>query len=155
GETAQFTAFCPTAKGTPKWWDVMVSPVITVGESIQQLISVSRDITAQKEEEQKLKLLESVITNTNDAVMITEAEPFDEPGPRIIYVNEAFTKMTGYTSKEVIGKTPRILQGPNSDRTELARLGKALRNWESCEITVVNYKKNGEEFWINMSVTPV
>lgn len=114
-----------------------------------------QDITDRKEEEQRLKLLESVITNTNDAILITEAEPFDEPGPRIIYVNEAFTKMTGYSAEEVIGKTPRILQGPNSDQVELKRLSKAIRNWESCEVTTPNYKKNGEEFWVNFKVTPV
>jgi PAS domain S-box-containing protein len=114
-----------------------------------------QDITRQKAEEQRLKLLESVITHTSDAVLITEAEPLDEPGPRIIYVNEAFTKMTGYTFEEVIGKNPRILQGPNSDREELARLSKSIRNWQSCEITTINYKKNGEEFWINFSLTPV
>ena len=114
-----------------------------------------QDITSQKEEEQRLKLLESVITNTNDAILITEAEPFDEPGPKIIYVNEAFTKMTGYSAEEVIGKTPRILQGPNSDKKELAKLSKALKNWEQCEITTINYKKNGDEFWINFTVNPV
>ena len=117
GETAQFIALCPTAKGTPKWWDVMVSPVGKPGEPIQQIISVSRDITKQKKEEQRLKLLESVVTNTSDAILITEAEPFDEPGNKIIYINEAFTKMTGYTADDVIGKTPRILQGPNSDKS--------------------------------------
>lgn len=118
-------------------------------------VAICEDITAQKEEEQHMKLLKSVITNTNDAILITEAEPFDEPGPRIIYVNEAFTKITGYSAEEVIGKTPRILQGPNSDKAELARLSRALRNWETCEITTINYKKNGEEFWINFSVSPV
>ena len=152
GETTQFTASCTTAKGTNKWWDVMVSPV---GNPVQQFISVSRDITKKKEEEQRLKLLESVIINTNDAVLITEAEPFDEPGNRIIYVNEAFTKMTGYEPEEVIGKSPRMLQGPNSDKEALARLGSSLRNWESSEITVINYKKNGEEFWVNFTVKPV
>lgn len=155
GEIVQFSALCPTAKGTSKWWDVTVSPVFEADDSIQKIISVSRDITAKKEEEQRLKLMESVITNTHDAVMITEAEPINESGPRILYVNEAFTKMTGYTAVEVIGKTPRLLQGPNSDRTELARLKKALQNWESCEITTINYKKSGEEFWINLSVSPV
>ena len=118
-------------------------------------VAICEDITLQKDEEQRLKLLESVITNTNDAILITEAEPFEEPGPRILYVNEAFSKMTGYSAEEVIGKTPRILQGPNSDREELARLGKALRNWEACEITTRNYKKSGEEFWVNISVSPV
>ncbi|WMN12078.1 PAS domain S-box protein [Marivirga salinae] len=114
-----------------------------------------QDVTQSKNEEQRLKLLESVVTNTNDAILITEAEPLDEPGPRIIYVNEAFTKMTGYSAEEVIGKTPRILQGPDSDKKELARLGKALRNWKSCEVTTLNYKKNGEEFWINFTISPV
>ncbi len=120
-----------------------------------RMIGVNWDITEQKEKEQHLKLLESVITNTTDSILITEAEPFDEPGPRILYVNEAFTKMTGYTAEEVIGKTPRILQGPKSDKAELKRLSEAIRKWQSCEITTINYKKNGEEFWINFTLTPV
>ena len=122
---------------------------------IEGIILNARDVTKSIKEKQHLKLLESVITNTKDAVLITEAEPFDEPGPRIIYVNEAFTKMTGYSSKEVIGKTPRILQGPKSNKEELAKLSKAIRNWQPYEITTINYKKNGEEFWINFTVTPV
>ncbi|WP_297337590.1 PAS domain S-box protein [Algoriphagus sp.] len=96
-----------------------------------------------------------MIIHANDGVLITEAEPLDEPGPRIIYANHAFERMTGYSASELIGKTPRILQGPKSDRKELARLGRALRKWEPCEITTVNYKKNGEEFWCNFSVSPV
>ncbi|MBC5842115.1 PAS domain S-box protein [Flavobacterium sp. F-380] len=155
GEVAHFTALCATAKGTPKWWDVLVSPVGKQGEPIDQIISVSRDITKQKKEEQRLKLLTSVITNTHDAVLITEAEPLDHPGPIIIYVNDAFTKMTGYTAEEVIGKSPRILQGPNSNSEDLQKLGEAIRKWESYEVTTINYKKNGEEFWINFTVTPV
>ncbi|MFA6249429.1 MAG: PAS domain S-box protein [Mucilaginibacter sp.] len=114
-----------------------------------------RDITKDKAERQHLKLLESVITNTTDAVIITEAYPLDEPGPRIIYINEAFTKMTGYQPEDIIGKTPRILQGPKSDGAELARLSSCIRNFETCEITTINYKRNGDEFWVNFSVSPV
>lgn len=117
--------------------------------------TLMHDIADRKNREQHLRLLESVLTNTDDAVLITEAEPFNEPGPKIIFVNDAFTKMTGYTSEEVIGKTPRILQGPNSDKKALKELSKALRNWETHEIETINYKKNGEEFWINFKVTPV
>lgn len=50
GETVQFTAFCKTAKGTPKWWDVMVSPIGKLGEPVERIISVSRDITLAREE---------------------------------------------------------------------------------------------------------
>lgn len=152
GETAQFTAYCPTAKGNPRWWDVLVSPI---GQPAQQIIAVSRDITSKKAEEQQLKLLESVITNTNEAVLITEADYDPEIGPKIIYVNPAFTEMTGYTAGEIIGKTPRVLQGPKTDEAALIKLRKALQTWETCEITMVNYKKNGAEFWVNFTVTPV
>ncbi|WP_162276962.1 PAS domain S-box protein [Mucilaginibacter pedocola] len=114
-----------------------------------------RDITQRKKEEKHLKLLESVITNTSDSILVTEAEPFDEPGPRIIYVNEAFTKMTGYTPEEVIGQTPRMFQGPKTKRAELDRLKASMQKWEPCEISTINYKKNGDEFWVNISIVPV
>jgi PAS domain S-box-containing protein len=126
----------------------------TSGRAVR-MIGVLSDVTRQRLEESRLKLLESVITNANDAVMITEADPTSLPGPRIIFVNEAFTRMTGYSAEEVLGKTPRILQGPNSDRNELKRLGEAIENRQPCEITTINYRKNGEEFWTNFSVTPV
>ena len=137
-----------------RWIETVLTNMID-NPAVNGIVANSRDVSEKVEENHHLKLLQSVITNTKDAVLITEAEPFDEPGPRIIYVNEAFTEMTGYTAEEVIGKTPRILQGPNSNYEELARLGKAMRNWETCEATTINYKKNGEEFWINFKLTPV
>lgn len=152
GNTAKFIAHSLTAKGTPKWWDVLVS---SVGTPEKQIIAVSRDITEQKREEQQLKLLESVITNTNESVLITEAVYDPVTGPKILYVNPAFTKMTGYSAEDVVGKTPRILQGPKTDDVELEKLRKALATWETCEITIINYKKNGQEFWVNCTVIPV
>lgn len=114
-----------------------------------------RDITKSKQEEYHLKLLESVITNTTDSVLITDAAPLTEPGPLIIYVNKAFTRMTGYEADEVLGRSPRLLQGPRSDKTELKRLSEALYAGQPYEITTINYKKNGDEFWVNFAVSPV
>jgi PAS domain S-box-containing protein len=62
--------------------------------------------------------------------------------------------MTGYDAEEVIGKSPKMLQGPNSNKEELVKLG-CTQNWESHEMTTLNYKKNGEEFWVNFALTPV
>ena len=120
-----------------------------------KLIGAMQDITKQKEEEQKLRLLQSVVTNATDAILITDAEPLDEPGQRIIYVNEAFTKMVGYTQEEVLGHSPRFLQGPKTDRVQLDKLRQAMEKKEPCEIEVINYRKNGEEFCVNMTVAPV
>ncbi len=124
------------------------------GKAIR-MVGAMQDISEKRERERQLKLLESVIVNTKDAILITDAELIDEPGPRIIYVNEAFSQMTGYTAEEVIGKTPRILQGPKSDRKELEKVRIALQNWKSTEANTINYKKSGEEFWVNFSITPV
>ena len=140
--------------GEWRWVETLLTNMLD-HPAVNGIVINSRDITKEVEEKHQLKLLESVITNTQEAVLITEAEPFDEPGPKIIYVNDAFVKMTGYTAEEVIGKTPRILQGPNSNKEDLEKLGRALRNWESHEITTINYKKNGEEFWINFEVSPI
>ncbi|UEG49291.1 PAS domain S-box protein [Ferruginibacter lapsinanis] len=155
GEKETYESKFTTKNDRHIWARVSASPIFDDHGFYAGTLAMVTDISKRKQEEQQLKLLESVITNTTDSVLITEAEPQDEPGPRIIYVNEAFTKMTGYTAEEVIGKTPRILQGPKSDKKELHRLGECLRKWEPCEITTINYKKNGEEFWINFTINPV
>ncbi len=126
----------------------------TEGRAIR-MIGAMQDVTQKKQEEERLKLLESVIINTNDGILITEAEPFEEPHPKIVYVNNAFCAMTGYNREEIIGRTPRMFQGPKSDRKQLDKLSKALKNWQPCEIELVNYKKSGEEYWIHFSVVPV
>jgi len=120
---------------------------------IECMMIVGQDVT--EEEKQQLKLLKSVVTNINDAVLITEAGPIDDHGPKIIYVNEAFTNMTGYAAEEIIGKTPLIFQGQKSDSAQLKKLKKALQKREYCKITTVNYKKNGDQFWIDLSISPV
>lgn len=120
-----------------------------------RIVGSKRDVTERNKELLRLKLLESAITNTNDIVVISEAESYDTSGPRIIYVNEAFTTLTGYLPSEVIGKTPRIVQGPKTDVLELERLKQHMDNFEPCELTLINYKKSGEEYWVNLSVNPV
>ncbi len=102
-----------------------------------------------------LNLLGKCISHLNDIVLITEAEPFDAPGPRIVFVNEAFERNTGYSPVEVLGETPRLFQGPKTDAVELRRIGAALRRWEIVRTELVNYKKCGEPYWVEMEIVPV
>ncbi len=110
---------------------------------------------SRSKQEEELRLFESVIKTTKDAVLITEAKSYDLPGPKIVFANRAFCEMTGYTPEELIGQTPRILQGPKTDRSILDKIRASLESWEPCEYDLINYKKNGEEFWTNMSLTPL
>lgn len=104
---------------------------------------------------ERLRLLESVAVHARDSIIITEAEPIDLPGPRILYCNAAFTRATGYAEDEVIGLTPRLLQGQNTDPESRARLRRALSAWEPIEIEMINYRKDGTEFWVELSIVPV
>ncbi len=135
--------------------NISVRCVRRADESIDYFVAVVQDITERKTIEERLRFLESVAVTANDAIVITEAEPIDEPGPRIIYVNEAFTRMTGYSPEEVLGKTPRILQGQNSDRTQLDKLRAALKQWQPSVVELNNYRKDGSEFWVEISIVPV
>ena len=111
---------------------------------------------AELEREKQLRLVDAALSRQNDIVIITEADSLDAPdGPRIIYVNDAFERLTGYTQKEVIGQTPRILQGPETDRQQLDRVREALQNKKPIRCELLNYSKLGKSYWLEMDITPL
>lgn len=124
------------------------------GKSVR-MIGAIQDITKQKEEEQRLKLLETVITHTKDSVIITEPDLYDGNIPKIVYVNPAFSVMSGYDSNEIIGKSPNIFKGPNSDSQEYSKLVSAIKNKKESQVETISYTKNNEEYWVNFSMLPV
>ena len=89
-----------------------------------------------------------------ESVLITDAD-LNEPGPYIIYVNPAFEKMTGWTKEEVIGKTPRILQGPGTDHEIFKNLIDKLHRGETWSGRTINYRKDGSEFYMQWSIVPI
>jgi PAS domain S-box-containing protein len=131
-----------------------VSNVYQAGD--KQVIQCNiRDITARKKNEQQLALLHTCVAHLNEIVMITEAEPVEEPGPRIVFVNEAFERITGYTSAEVLGRSPRLLQGEKTDRRILEEMQHALAQRQAIRRQILNYRKNGTEFWMDIDLVPI
>ncbi|SFC27199.1 PAS domain S-box-containing protein [Marinospirillum celere] len=114
-----------------------------------------RNITKEHQAQQELNLLRTAVSRLNDVIIITEAEPISYPGPKIVYVNDAFERITGYSREEALGKSPRFLQGPNTDPIEVKRMGDALRLWQPVSGQLLNYKKNGEEFWFDLNIVPL
>lgn len=124
------------------------------GKSVR-MIGAIQDITKQKEEEQRLKLLETVITQAKDSIIITEPELYNGNIPRIVYVNPAFSVMSGYEPDEIIGESPSIFIGPNSDIEEYEKLNSSIKNKKEYHIETISYKKNREEYWVGFSMLPV
>ena len=96
----------------------------------------------------------AVIESAPESILITCAN-LDDPGPLILYANPAFERMTGWTKSEVVGKSPRFLQGPKTDLQVFSDLKKRLYEDELWEGETINYKKDGSEFWMEWSIVPL
>ena len=116
---------------------------------------VVTDITGRARRKKRLRMLSKAVEQAAESVIITEARPLDEPGPRVEYVNSAYEEMTGYSEADMIGETPRILQGPKTDRRVLASLQEALETGEEWEGETINYRKDGEPYQVQWNVAPV
>jgi len=115
---------------------------------------VLHDVSTRRQHEAEMRLLETCVAHLNDIVLVTDALPAP-PGPRIVFVNAACERITGYSRAELVGQTPRILQGPGTDRAELARIGAALLRREPVHAELLNYAKDGSAYWIELNISPV
>lgn len=96
----------------------------------------------------------AVIEAAAESILITTTD-LEAPGPSILYVNPAFEKMTGWSSADVVGKSPRILQGPKTDLRIFNDLREKLHSGDIWEGRTVNYRKDGSEFWMEWSIVPL
>jgi PAS domain S-box-containing protein len=96
----------------------------------------------------------AVIEAVAESILITTTD-LDAPGPAIVYVNPAFERMTGWSRAEVLGKSPRILQGPNTNLRIFSDLREKLHSSKIWEGRTPNYRKDGSEFWMEWSIVPL
>lgn len=94
----------------------------------------------------------SAVRATRTPMLITNPHQPDNP---IVFVNDAFSRLTGYAHDEIIGRNCRFLQGPDTDAADVAKIGQAIARLEPIEIEILNYKKDGERFWNRLLVSPV
>lgn len=99
-----------------------------------------------------LLLRERALQATTVSVVITDARLPDNP---IVWVNEEFTRTTGYPAAEVIGRNPRFLQGPESDPAAVGEMRRSIQEQRPSMITLVNYRADGSTYWNSVSTAPV
>ncbi len=100
------------------------------------------------------ELLSEAIAHLGEGILITN-DHLDWPGPHILFVNEALTRITGYSANELIGQSPRILQGELTDRGVLDHVRRELSAGRSCRAEIVNYRKDGTPYDVEMFITPI
>lgn len=155
-EEVRFSAFFPPLD---TWFEVHAFP-FAGGLSVY-----FDDVTERRRQRDKLRVFSEAIEQIDDAIVITRAEPLDEPGPEIIYVNQAFVDLTGYAREEAIGQTPRIVQGDASviaqaDRAALQRvilnlISNAVKFTGSGGKVTVRTRRRGEEVEILVEDTGI
>ncbi|MFP5041405.1 PAS domain S-box protein [Parasediminibacterium sp. JCM 36343] len=113
------------------------------------------DITQLKQEETRLKLFESALSNSTEGVVITEVHPATLNKQVVIFANQAFFDMTGYSFEELMDELQNHLRGEDTDTGEIVRLEEAFKTGQPCTVEIINYKKSGEPFWVSIAVAPV
>ncbi|MDG2431359.1 MULTISPECIES: PAS domain-containing sensor histidine kinase [Flavobacterium] len=120
-----------------------------------RMIGAIQDITKQKEEEIRLRLLETVILQTKDSIIITEADFNEDQLPKIVYVNPAFSLMTGYQAFEIIGQSPDIFKGSKTNPEAISEMINSIRNQQENILEMICYKRDGKEFWLRFTMIPI
>jgi len=133
----------------------IVAVLLSILLAANVITTVQRaQIEERKRTEEKLRLLGSAVEQAQESILVTDAQ-LELPGPKIVFVNPAFTKMTGYTKEEVLGKTPRILQGPKTDKAACEKLKQTLARGEASHGEAINYRKDQTEFDIEWHIAPI
>ena len=116
---------------------------------------VLRDLTEyNRVAKSELRLLKNAVQQANVPIVITSAE-LNEPGPKIVFANSAFTQMTGYSMDEITNQTPRILHGDRTDRSVLKQLRRCLSHGQPFDAEIINYRKDGTEYKVQIYCSPI
>ncbi|WP_417422136.1 EAL domain-containing protein [Halomonas sp.] len=131
--------------------DIIHLPMM-VNNTVKGVHAIAQEVTAAREKESRLRTLERSVEASVNGILIADAEQPDFP---IIYANQAFTVMTGYSQEEIIGKNCRFLQGAGSEPEVIQHIRSCIEEHREVNVTICNYRKDGTPFWNDLYIAPV
>ena len=136
--------------GEKRWFEVEATPVLDEEGSVYRFIGIQHDITERVNAQREREKLSLVASGTDNGVVITDA------AGRVEWVNEGFTRTTGYTLAEMAGRKPGdVLQGEETDGAAIRTVRERLGQGQTFNTHLINYRKSGERFWVSMDITPI
>ncbi len=141
-----------TAQGQRRWLHTTTAPLRDHDDQINGYIRIAQDQTQRRQHHTRLRLLERAVNAVSDGIVIADMQQPDQP---IIYVNAGFTALTGYASSEAIGRNCRFLQNGDTQQAELATIRQAIEKGTACQVVLRNYRKDGELFYNQLSLSPI
>jgi PAS domain S-box-containing protein len=152
GETVSEEAWVVRKDGNRIWANGSTDAVRDEEGNLKGVVKVLRDRTEARRAEEELRLRDRAMASSANGIVITDPNQPENP---IIYVNPAFTRITGYSEAGVIGLNCRFLQGEERDQPAVGELREAIREGRTHEVVLRNYKKDGTLFFNGLTVSPV
>ena len=138
--------------GEHVWLSVNMAPLYDEAGKIEFLVAAIEDITDRKERQLELERMTHAVDEAPIGISLSDPSQEDNP---LIYVNEGFVELTGYSREEAIGRNCRFLQGESTSEETVTTMRQAIKAADPVSVEIRNYRADGTEFWNHLRIAPV
>jgi PAS domain S-box-containing protein len=138
--------------GQEHFYEAQVIPELDHSGKVESVLAITRDISQRRQMEVELRIRERAMDAANVGIVIADASKADLPA---IYLNQAFEKLTGFSSSETLGKNLHFLHSENQDSAVIKKLKTTFQEGKEADLVLQNYRKDGSIFWNELHIAPV
>ncbi len=154
GGIGKFQGYCPTAKGKPKWWEVVITPIMDAEGKPEKLLSVSHDITARKHTEEALQASLKELADIKFALDKSSIVAITDHQGKITYVNDRFCDISKYSRAELLRKNHRIINSSYHPQEFFKQMWATITSGQVWQGEIKNRARDGTFYWVDTTIVP-
>ncbi|MCG7199182.1 EAL domain-containing protein [Marinobacter pelagius] len=152
GHTQSFEVRYTSPDGTePRDYECDLLPIVVDG-TVTGVFIIGKDITERQQAQESERILKRSLESSDNGVVVVDRRAENLP---VVFVNPAFSQMTGYPESEVLGAPVYMLIGPETDEADIELIRDAVKAGEPLSLTMKSYRRGGTPFWNQVSLAPV